>query len=181
VKKLLTILCLLLIFVGCQSPEARRPVSIKSGSFIDQSVKLNKKVNSLQHERIQQIIQDNLDKDFIASPNGFWYYYNIKVEGDSIMPKFGDIVNFNYNISDFENNSIYSEEDIKTQNYAMDQEEIFSGLREGIKLMKAGETITFLFPSDQAYGYYGDENRIGTNVPIICKVTINTITQKETN
>jgi len=63
----------------------------------------------------------------------------------------------------------------------MDQEEIFSGLREGLKLMKAGETITFLFPSDKAYGYYGDENKIGANISIICTVTINSITQKETN
>jgi len=181
VKKLLTLLFVILAFVGCESPEARRPVSVKTGSFIDQSVKLNKKVNSLQHERIQQIIQNNSDKDYIASPNGFWYYYNIKVEGDSIMPKFGDIVNFNYNVEGFNNKIIYSEEEIKTQNYAMDQEELFSGLREGIKLMKAGETITFLFPSDKAYGYYGDENKIGANIPLICKVTINTITQKETN
>ncbi len=46
---------------------------------------------------------------------------------------------------------------------------------------QAGETVTFLFPSLKAYGYYGDTNKIGTNVPLICNVTINTITQKETN
>ena len=83
--------------------------------------------------------------------------------------------------TDFNDRTIYSEEDIKTQNYAMDQEELFSGLREGLKLMKAGETITFLFPSDKAYGYYGDQNKIGVNTPIICKVTINTITKKQNN
>ena len=118
---------------------------------------------------------------FIASQNGFWYYYNVKVEGDSITPKFGDIVNFNYNVTDFNNNIIYTEEELKAQNYAIDQEELFSGLREGLKLMKAGETVTFLFPSQKAYGYYGDENKIGANIPLICKVTINTITQKENN
>ena len=47
--------------------------------------------------------------------------------------------------------------------------------------MKAGETVTFLFPSQKAFGYYGDSNRIGTSVPLKCTVTINTITQKETN
>lgn len=60
----------------------------------------------------------------------------------------------------------------------MDQEELFTGLREGLKLMKAGEIVTFLFPSQQAYGYYGDENKIGTNISLICKVTVNSITQK---
>ncbi len=171
----------MLAFTSCNLPEARRPVSVKTGSYIDISVELNKKINSQQHERIQQIIKNNPNKEFIASQNGFWYYYNVKVEGNSITPKFGDVVNFNYNVTDFNNNTIYTKEEIKTQYYSIDQEELFSGLREGLKLMTAGETITFLFPSNKAYGYYGDENRIGTNIPIICKVTINTITQKETN
>ena len=60
----------------------------------------------------------------------------------------------------------------------MDKEELFTGLREGLKLMKAGETVTFIFPSQKAYGYYGDENKIGTNTPIISKVTVNSMTQK---
>ena len=60
----------------------------------------------------------------------------------------------------------------------MDQEELFTGLREGLKLMKAGETYTFIFPSQKAYGYYGDENKIGRNTPIISQVTVNSITTK---
>ena len=55
----------------------------------------------------------------------------------------------------------------------------FQGLREGLKLMKPGEVVTFLFPSQKAYGYYGDTNRIGTNIPLICKVTVNTIIQNQ--
>ncbi len=180
-KKSLIILLIFITFFGCDKPEARHPVSVKTGSYIDKSVALNKTLNSEQHERIQQIIKNNPDTEFIASQNGFWYYYNVKVEGDSITPKFGDLVNFNYSVTDFNNNTIYTEEELKELNYTMDQEELFSGLREGLKLMKAGETITFLFPSDKAYGYYGDENRIGINIPLICTVTIKTITQIKTN
>lgn len=76
---------------------------------------------------------------------------------------------------------IYSEEDIAPQDYAMDKEELFTGLREGLKLMKPGETVTFLFPSQKAYGYYGDTNKIGVNTPLMCKVTVNTITKKQNN
>ncbi len=180
-KKLTTILLVILSLIGCETPKARRPVSVKTGSFIDQSVERNKKLNSRQLEHIQQIIQNNPDLEYIASQNGFWYYYDVKVENDTIMPKFGDLINYNYDVKDFNDNTIYTKEEITTQNYAMDQEELFSGLREGLKLMKAGETITFLFPSQNAYGYYGDENKIGTNIPLKCKVTINTITQIETN
>ena len=41
--------------------------------------------------------------------------------------------------------------------------------------VKKGETISFLFPSHMAYGYHGDDDKIGTNQPIICTVTLNDI------
>ena len=59
-----------------------------------------------------------------------------------------------------------------------DKQELFTGLREGLKLMKPDESVTFIFPSQKAYGYYGDDNKIGTNIPLICEVTLNTITQE---
>lgn len=172
--------CILLIFlvVSCKSPEARRPVTQKTGSFIKASVERNKKLIETQQNVIKDIIKNNPDNNYIASQNGFWYYYDVKIEADSITPNFGDTVNFNYDVRDLNKELIYTAEELKTQNYAMDQEELFSGLREGLKLMKSGETVTFLFPSQKAYGYYGDENKIGTNVPLICTVTVNNITPK---
>ena len=55
---------------------------------------------------------------------------------------------------------------IRNSTYYVDQQELFSGLREGLKLMKEGESVTFIFPSQKAYGYYGDDNKIGSNVPL---------------
>jgi gliding motility-associated peptidyl-prolyl isomerase len=180
-KKYITIILIIMLCFACKSPEARRPISVKTGSFIDKSVARNKQLNQEERKKIEHIIQSNPDKNYLASENGFWYYYNTKVEDDTITPVFGNLVNFSYDIKNLNGRTIYSAEELKTRDYAVDQEELFSGLRQGIKLMKAGETVTFLFPSQKAYGYYGDTNRIDTNIPIICKVTINTITQKETN
>lgn len=167
--------------LGCKSPEPRFPVTQSTGSFIKESAERNIKLLEEEEKQIQVVIDGSPDIDYIASENGFWYHYNDRIEGDSITPKFGDIVNFDYDISDLQGQPIYTQEEISNQNYAMDQQELFSGLREGLKLMKAGESVTFLFPSQKAFGYYGDENRIGTNVPIMCKVKVNTIIQKETN
>lgn len=174
------LICSLLVF-GCKKPIARVPVTQTSGSFIKESAERNIELNAHEYKRITQLIESQNDSTYITSENGFWYKYNLKVEGDSIKPNFGDIVNFNYNVKDLSGNEIYSKEELKTQNYAMDQQELFSGLREGLKLMKAGEDVLFIFPSQKAYGYYGDENKIGTNIPLICQVTVNSITQKETN
>lgn len=164
---------------SCKSPEARRPIAQKTGSFIKLSAERNKKLNADESAQIQNIIKKDTSKAYIASESGFWYYYNTKVEKDTITPSFGDIVNFDYDVKDFNGNDIYSDIEIRPRDYAMDQEELFTGLREGLKLMKPGETVTFLFPSQKAYGYYGDKNKIGTNTPVICEVTVNSIIQTQ--
>lgn len=176
---LLTII--LLAMFSCKSPEARRPISVKSGSFIDASVERNKRLNAQEQAHIKKIMQNNKEIDYKASQNGFWYHYNTKVETDSIgTPNFGAIVHFNYNVKALNGSVIYTKEEIQPQTYAMDREELFTGLREGLKLMKTGETVTFIFPSQKAYGYYGDEHKIGTNIPLICEVTVDSISQNQT-
>ncbi|WNH09368.1 gliding motility-associated peptidyl-prolyl isomerase GldI [Thalassobellus suaedae] len=170
------ILTLTLLIAACKSPEARKPISSKSGSFINASIERNKKLNAQEQTAIEKIMAEQ-NNSYIASKSGFWYFYNNKVENDSLKtPDFGDLINYNYNVKRLNGDIIYSKEEIKTQNYIMDKQELFTGLREGLKLLKTGETATFLFPSQKAYGYYGDENKISHNTPIICEVTVNSIT-----
>lgn len=180
--KQLTLVFALLFLFSCKTPEARKPISVKSGSFIDASVERNKQLNAKEQAHILKLIEGQKDNNYIASNSGFWYYYNIKTEIDTLStPNFGDIINYNHNIKDINGAVIYSMDELKTRTYAMDQEELFTGLREGLKLMKTGETVTFIFPSQKAYGYYGDEKKIGANIPLICEVTINSITQNQSN
>ncbi len=177
---LLHALFLLCLLSSCKTPEARRPVNIKTGSFISESINRNRELASREEARIQKIIKSDSVHDYITSEGGFWYYYTKKDTVPGITPKFGDIVNFNYDVKDLNGNTIYTQQELDTINYRIDKEELFLGLREGLKLMKAGETITFFFPSYQAYGYYGDDHKIGTNIPLMTKVTLNTITKEST-
>ena len=171
----------LLGILACKSPEARRPVSQSSGSFIKESVARNKKIVAQEEELIRQIIEEDSANTYISSPNGFWYYYNKKDTTATRTPQFGDLVEFEYSMQTLDGQTIYSKEELPRRTYHMDQEELFSGLREGLKLMHEGETVTFLFPSHKAYGYYGDKKRIGTNLPILSTVTLYTITPNNNN
>lgn len=180
-NKLITLIVVLLVFISCKSPEARKPVSVKTGTFMDASVVRNKALHEQQKQLFENYMTERPETEFIASPNGFWYAYNSEKSIDTTTAKFGDVINFNFDVKRIDGDVIYSKEELKTRNYSMDQEKLFSGLREGLKLMKKGETMTFLFPSQKAFGYYGDNKKIGTNVPIICNVTVNSITKIESN
>jgi gliding motility-associated peptidyl-prolyl isomerase len=161
------------LFTSCkQHQEARRPVSQSSGSFMKQSIARNKKLIAGEEDQIDSVIKSNPAKKYIASKKGYWYYYESRNLTDSLTPKKGDIALFDYEIKDLKGNIIYSEVELQPQVYKVDKQEIMMGLRDGIKLMRKTEKVNFLFTSHMGYGFHGDNNKIGTNQPLSCTVTL---------
>ena len=158
---------------GCkQSQEARRPVSQASGTFMKKSAERNKKLIATEEGQIDSLIKSNPKVKYMASTKGYWYTYLVQNPTDTLTPKKGDVAFFEYEIKDLKGRIIYSEVELKPQTYAIDKQNIMTGLREGIKLMHKKEKVIFLFPSHIAYGYHGDEKKIGPNQPLLCTVTL---------
>ena len=178
-SKITVLLLVLVSFISCKQQQARMPVSRSSGTFMKESVERNKKLVAGEEAQIDSIIKSNPTKEYLASKKGYWYTYELKNETDTLRPKRGDVAFFEYEINDLKGNVIYTALELRPQDYLVDKQEIMIGLRDGIKLMRKNEKVTFLFPSHMAYGYLGDKNRIGPNVPIICTVTL-TDFEKET-
>jgi gliding motility-associated peptidyl-prolyl isomerase len=177
VLKIIGCLMLGMNLVTCctQKQEPRRPVSQASGEFMKQSIERNKKLNENEEKSIAKIIEKDTAVSYISSTKGYWYYYQTKNTTETTKPKKGDIAFYDYEIKDLEGNIIYTQEELKPQQYVVDKQSIMMGLRDGIKLMQKGEKVTFLFPSNMAFGYHGDNHKIGTNEPLICTVTLNDI------
>ena len=163
-----------ILLSSCKQPqEARKPISHSSGSFMKQSIARNKKIIAGEEEQIKAIIKSDTAKKYIASKKGYWYYYESRNLTDSITPKKGDIAFFDYEIKNLEGKIIYSKEELEPQIYRVDKQNIMMGLRDGIKLMRKKEKVRFLFTSHMGYGFHGDNNKIGTNQPLFCTVTLN--------
>jgi gliding motility-associated peptidyl-prolyl isomerase len=164
---------LLVVITGCQNKqEARRPISHSSGSFMKQSMDRNKKLIAGEEAEISRVIRQNKRVKFIASTKGFWYSYIAINTKDTLTPKKGDVALFDYEVKDLKGRIIYSQSELGPQTYFVDKQNIMTGLREGIKLMHRNEKINFLFTSHIAYGYHGDNKKIGTNKPLLCIVTL---------
>lgn len=173
IKHLLPVFFIALVASCCSQPQARRPVSRSEGSFMKESVERNKKMVAGEEGKIDSIMKNNPKREYLASKKGYWYSYVKRNTADTLRPKKGDIAYFNYEVKDLDGNVIYSELELRPQEYHVDKEqEIMMGLRHGIKLMRKNETIEFLFPSHMGYGYHGDNRRIGHNQPLICVVTL---------
>lgn len=171
------LLLILLLIVACSEPEPRKPVVRKTSTFLKESIERNKTINKAEEEELKRLIELDSMNQYLASPGGYWYMYQLK---DSISDRFplkGDEVIYEYEITDIYGKQIYSKEELGQRSYLVDKEELISGLQEGIKLMKEGEVVTFLFPSHKAYGYSGYQ-KIGSNQPLRYTVTLKKIISK---
>jgi gliding motility-associated peptidyl-prolyl isomerase len=173
-KQLIIILSAFFL-TSCSQQQARKPISHSEGSFMKESVERNKKIIANEEKTIAAIIKASPEIKYIASKKGYWYYYITKNETDTIRPIKGDVVTFDYDVKDIKGAIIYTQEELQSQTYAVDKQNIMSGLQSGIKLMKKNEKVTFLFPSHNAYGYHGDNKKIGSNEGLICTVTLTNI------
>ncbi len=178
INKILPIFIFLLL-INCSQQQARRPLSRSQGSFMKESAVRNLKLVAGEEKTISTIIKNNPEIEYIASKQGYWYYYINKNSQDTIYPKKGDIAYFDYEVADLQGNVIYSQEELQNQTYVIEKQSIMTGLQHGLKMMKKNERVTFLFPSHIAYGYHGDNKKIGANMPLICTVTLNKIQKQK--
>lgn len=155
-----------------QHQDARKPISQSTGSFMKKSIARNKKLVANEETQIEALIKSKPNVKYIASTKGYWYTYETKNDIDYLTPKKGDVAFFDYEIKDLNGTVIYSELELRPQIYYVDKQNIMMGLRDGIKLMRKNEKVSFLFPSNMGYGYHGDDKKIGTNQPLICTVTL---------
>lgn len=168
----------LLLFLSCSTPEARRPVSQRTTTLASGVLVQNKKLNALENKKIEQFIALDSMRTYQSSTKGFWYTYKQKVTGNTPFPKKGDVAIIRYEITDFHDVVIYGEEALGIKRYVIDKEDFIPALQDGIKLMKVGETITFVIPSYRAFGVSGDGNKIGINQSIKSTVTLIEINNK---
>lgn len=172
IKKIVTLVAISLLLFSCKEPQPRYPVSHSSGTFLKESAARNKKLVLSEEQLLNSVMNKNPQNQYIASQKGYWYTYVNKTQTETAFPQKGDVAFFDYEIKDLNGNIIYSQEELQPQSYVVDKQNIITGLADGLKLMHKNETVTFYFPSHMAYGYHGDDNKIKTNQPIICTVTL---------
>jgi len=170
-RKLVSFLLILLVF-GCGGPEPRRPVKVKTANFYKESAERSRLLLEKEENRIQEIIAKDTANVYQNSAAGSWYCFLEKNENDDYTAHPDDLVTMTYNIISLDNDTIYSMDDIGVIKYKVDKQELFQGLRDAVKLLKEKETANFLFPSSLAFGYHGDNDRIGSNLALKSTLSI---------
>jgi len=171
-------LLFLALVIGCKGPTPRKPIVRKTSTFLKESIERNKVINEVEEQALLQYVENDSLNVYLNSPKGFWYAYKVK---DSVATKFplkGDEITYTYEIKDVNNKILYSKEALGERKYIVDRQELITGLQDGLKLMKEGEEIIFLFPSHKAYGYSGYD-KIAGNQPLVYTIELKNIKTNE--
>lgn len=166
------VIILLIVFSGCEGPVPRKPVKVNTSTSIKVSVERSRALLAKEEQLIQDIVKKDTIHTYENSSTGSWFYYLSKNETTEETAQANDIISLTYNVVSFDNDTIYSMNDIGVLQYTADKLPLFPGLRNSVKLLKEKETATFLFPSSLGYGYHGDNQKIGINVPIKSTIAI---------
>lgn len=179
-RQLIPLVISFLVVLSCQDPQPRRPLEVKGGSFLKQSAERNRKLLQLEDSLMLEVIRGDSLHDYLESASGFRYYYQRQLPGSGYRPQTDDLVTFTYDLRTWNEDTIYSRETIGIIRYKVDKQELFPGLASSVKLLREGETATFMYPSSLGYGYKGDRDRIGPNLPLKSTLTLLSI-EKENN
>lgn len=164
--------------INCKNKVIQYPVEYENdrAKFMEFSQDINKMILNEDNELIEYYIEDS-DQQFVKTSFGFW----ISNQGKSTesMASLGDMIKYEYEVMDFEEKIIYSKEENGIKQTILGKENLPRGLHASLQLIEEGDSATALYPSFLAYGGYGDQNKVGSNMPLIFKIKVLDIQKKE--
>lgn len=160
---------LFLLMLSCKESEARKPKQHSTTNFYKELIEKNRRLVNLEKRKIEYFLKLDTIRNYQESSTGFWYTYEKKDIISQKRPEVGDIVTIDYIIKNMSDAVIYPNQQ---REYKIDKEDFIPALQDGIKLMKKGETITFVIPSYRGFGVAGDGNKINGNQTIKSTVTL---------
>ena len=108
------------------------------------------------------------DSVFQKSDIGFWYRISTRTDKQQIIEK--SVITVSYQLFSLEGDLLTEE----TKTVEIGKKQLPTGLEEGLKLMRKGETATFIVPWYLAYGMKGNDV-----VPPYISVIFSTKTDEE--
>ena len=160
-----------LIFLSCAHPNPRMPMSKYSKQKAKVEESLARKDFELDRKIILNYISENDSLHFTADSNAFWWAYLKKKSGAKKADE-NTQINYTYAVYNFDNERIYSKEDIGTKYAVMGSTKQIHALTTLLKKLSEGEKAILLVPSFSAYSFRGDGNKIGPLQPLIIELEI---------
>ena len=112
-----------------------------------------------------------LRRNWTMQNTGSGLRYMIYEQGNGKQAQAGKYAHINYTITLLDGTECYSSKG-KPERFLVDQDEVESGLHEGIKMLHVGDKAVFILPPHLAHGLLGDSEKIPPLATIIYDVEL---------
>ena len=152
---------------SCKKPSPQLPANkvvekdVSSIALLD----INKNL-SLKEDSLLEILANKTDKAFMKNEIGFWYKIDKKTSGKQL--EINDTCEISYQLKFTDNKVVLVDNKIIT----IGKKQVVTGLEEGLKLLRKGESATFIVPWYLGYGMSGLENLVPPYTSLIFEVSI---------
>jgi FKBP-type peptidyl-prolyl cis-trans isomerase len=161
---LVVAICFGLIACKNQSPQ----IPANKGNAVDKNITtlldINKTLASKEDSILQKYVKTK--SDFTKNETGFWFKINHSANG----PFLGKNDTFRCRIETFQLNG--KEIKAEEKEIVLGKKQLVRGLEEGLKLMRKGESATFIIPWYLAYGMKGDGKLIPPYSSLVYEVDV---------
>ncbi|WP_333662179.1 FKBP-type peptidyl-prolyl cis-trans isomerase [Chishuiella changwenlii] len=168
-KRIILIAFALIGLLSCEQKVIQYPVEYSNDDFMKRSEERGKILHQEELQWFDEYMKKS-DLKYVKTSSGFWISNNGQRTEQTANK--GDYIEFQYQVTDLENNVIYSYQDNGIKKVVLGKADLARGLHAGLQYIPQGESAKLLLPSFLGYGGYGDEGKIGPDEPIIMDVKV---------
>lgn len=165
-------LLFLLALVSCgnnEEPKTMKVPDFHSKKFQDKLIDANKMYLQRENDEIDQYVAHR-GWQMITTGTGVRYMVLKKTTGE--QAKEGQVAKVNYKISLLDGTLCYSSETDGAREFLIGQDNVESGIHEGIQYLHVGEKAVFIIPSHLAHGLVGDESKIPPQASVVYEIEL---------
>lgn len=152
---------------SCKKPSPQLPANKVIENDVNGIALLDINKNlALKEDSLMEILAIKTDKAFKKSDIGFWYKIDKKTSGKQL--EINDTCEISFKLKLADGNLVLEDNKV----IKIGKKQVVRGLEEGLKLLRKGESATFIIPWYLGYGMNGLENLVPPYTSLIFEVSI---------
>lgn len=158
---------------GNDTKKGTNKTDIESKEFKNKLVEANKMSVKRESDEIDQYVKHK-DWQMITTGTGLRYMITKKGTGelaneDAAFRKYATV---KFKVSLIDGTLCYSSDSTGLREFLIGQDDVETGLHEGIQYLHVGDKATFILPSHLAYGLMGDQRKIPPKASVLYDIEL---------
>ena len=162
---------LVAIFFACNGSHRAvpKPINYQSKDFQDKLVNANQMYVKRESDEIDQYVAHR-GWQMTTTGTGLRYMIVSKGKGPLALPD--QRAKVNYKISLLDGTVCYSSDSTGAKEFLINQDDVESGLHEGVQHMRVGDKAILILPSHLAHGLIGDQTKIPPHASVMYELEL---------